>query len=82
MHCTKKKKKKKWHHWNIAKFATDESHEYVQRNRRNTTCKFGRTYWSSVRLKVTVLWITLLLVLRCGVIISWSQIDSPESIDM
>ena len=57
-----------WQCWNIIKFAPDESHECSHRNKKNVVCMFVRTYWTNMRLKVTVSQITPLLVTGCGVI--------------
>ena len=40
------------------------SHRCSQNNRMNTICKFVRTYWTNMRLKVMVSWITSLPVMR------------------
>ena len=39
---------------NITEFVPGGSHECSHRNRKNTTCKFVRTYWTNMRLQVTV----------------------------
>lgn len=54
--------------WNIAVFATGVSHKCSHRNRKGNVCKFVRTYWIRMRLKVTVSWTVSLLVIRHGVI--------------
>lgn len=40
--------------WNITKLEPGGSHECSHGNRKNAACKFVRTYWSNVRLKVTI----------------------------
>ena len=76
----RKTRKQWWQHCNITKFASSRSHEYSHRNRKNTVCKFVRIYWTNMRMKVTVSWITSLLGTTCGVTtVSWSQIRSPCS---
>lgn len=47
-----------WQCWSITEFVPCVSHECSHRNRKNTIHKFLRTYWTSLRLKVTVSWIT------------------------
>jgi len=72
-----------WQRWHIAKFAAGESHKCSHRNRRNTVCKFVRTFWTNMRLKVTVFSTPSLLVIRCGVTsMSYSQNGSPQSGDV
>ena len=72
-----------WQHWNITKVAPGGSHEYLHRNRNNTICKFFRTYWTSMRKKVTVTSIASLLMTRCGVTTtSQNQNCSPWSGDL
>ena len=72
-----------WQRWNIAKFAPCGSHEYSRRNMKNTVCKFVRTYWTNMRLKVTVSWITSSPVTRRSVTTtSRSQNGSPWSGDV
>jgi len=64
--------------WNITKLEPGGSHECSHGNRKNTACKFVRTYWTNMRLKVAVSCITSLLVMRDGVTCtSWSQNSSP-----
>lgn len=63
-----------WRHWNIARFVSGGSHECSQRNRKNITCKFFRTYQTNTGLKLTFSWITSLPVMRCGVTaMSWKN---------
>ena len=46
---------KRWReHLNIAKFAPGGSYKCSHRNRNTALCKFFRTYWTNMRLKVTV----------------------------
>lgn len=72
-----------WQHWNIAKFVPGGSREGSQRSRKNTVCKFGKTYWTNTRLKVTVSWITSFLMMRHGVTtVSRSQNNILWSSDM
>ena len=72
-----------WQHWNIAKFAAGRSHECSDRNIKNTVHKLVRTYWTKMRLKVTVSWIASSSVTRRGVTTtSWSQNGSPWNGDM
>jgi len=72
-----------WQCWNIAEFVPSGSHECSYRNRRNTVCRFVRTYWTNTWLKVTVSWIASLLVKRCGVTtMSCSQNGSAWSCDV
>ena len=67
-----------WQRLNITKFAPGGSHESSHRNRKNTVCRFVRTYWTNRRLKVTVSWIVSLPVTRCSVTtLSRSQNGSP-----
>ena len=74
--------KRWWQCWNITKFAPGSSHECSHRN-MNTICKFVRSYWTNMRLKVTFSWITSSLVTRHGVTtMSQSQNGSPWSSDM
>ena len=69
-----------WQCWHITQFAPGGSHEHSYRNRKNTVCNFVRICWTNMWLKVTVSWITSLLVMRCGVTIpSWSHYSSPWS---
>ena len=50
------------------------------RNRKNTGCKFVRTYWFNRKLKVTVSWITSLPMMRHVVTTTnQSQNSSPGS---
>ena len=58
----------RWQHWNVMKFALGGSHKCLHRSRKNTVCKFLRTYWINARLTVAVSWITSLPVTRHGVI--------------
>jgi len=59
------------------------SHECSHRSRKTTVCKFARTYGNNTGLKVTVSWITSLMVTRWGVItMSQSQNGSPWSDNM
>ena len=71
--------KQSWQYWNIRKCAPVWSHECSHMSRENIVCKFVRTYWTNMRLKVTVSWIiTTLLVTRPGVTAtSWCQNGSP-----
>jgi len=69
-----------WQCWNTAKFAPSGSCECSYGNRKHTICKFVKTYWTNTRLKVTVSWVTLLQVTRCGVTtMSWSKNGNPWS---
>ena len=69
---------KRWlQHWNIAMFVPPGSHKCSQRNRKDTVCKFFKTYGTNTRLKVTVSWS------RCGVTTTNQSINSiPWSGDM
>jgi len=68
-----------WQCWYISKFLPGGSHKCSHRNRKITICKFFRIIWTTTRLKVTVSWITSLLVTRRGVTsTSWSQNSSPS----
>ena len=63
-----------WQCWNIAKFLPHGLHKWSHRNRKNIVGKFVRTYWTNVRLNMTVSGIVSLMVARCGVtIMSQSQ---------
>ena len=71
----------------ILQFAPGVSHECSHRNIKNTVCQFVRTYWTSMRLKVTVSWITSSPVMRCGVTtkpeykwqsMDWRHVNSPS----
>ena len=54
----------------------------TQKRNRKTLRKFVRTYRTNTKLKVTVSWITSLLVMRHGVTItSWSQNSSLHSME-
>ena len=55
-------------HWNISVFPPHGSHECSHRKRKNTICKFVRTYWTNMRLKVTVSWIISLPMMKHFVI--------------
>ena len=67
-----------WVFWNITPFAPGRFQECWQRNRKNTVCKFVRTYWTNVRPKVTVSWVPSFLLTRHGVTTtSQSQNGSP-----
>jgi len=75
--------KRWWQCWNITKFAPGGSHECSHRTIKNTVCKFVRTYWTNMRLKVTVSWIASSPVTKRGVTTtSQSQNSSPWSGDM
>jgi len=50
----------------ILHFALGCSHRCWHKNGKNIVCRFVRTYWTTVRMKVAVSWITPLLVKRCG----------------
>jgi len=72
-----------WKCWNITKSAVGGHHKSSQRNRKNTILKFVRTHWTNMSLKATVLCITSLLVMTCGVTtMSWGQNGSPWSGDV
>ena len=59
------------------------SHKCSHRNRKITICRFVRTYWTTMRMKVTVSWIAWLLVTRCGITAtSRSQNGGPWSDDV
>ena len=76
--------KKWWQFWNIAKFVPGGSHKCSHRNRNSIICKFVRTYWTNMRLKMTVFWIASLLVMRYGVTtmsqrsMEWRHVHSPK----
>ena len=56
------------------------SHEFLCRKRKNTICKFAKTYWINMKPKGTVSWTSSLLVARGGVTsISQNQNGSPRS---
>lgn len=70
-----------WQSWNIPKFVQGGSHKCW--DRKNTVCKFSRTYWDNMRLKVTISCIAASLVMRHGVTTTgWSPSDSLWSGDM
>ena len=63
---------------NIVKFVSSGFHKCSHRNKKNTICKFVRTYCTNARMKMTLSWIASLSVARCGVTIkSWRQNGSP-----
>ena len=66
-----------WQHWNTAKFVPGGSQECLSKNRKNTVLKSVRTYGSNMQLKVTVSWITSLLVMRRVITMRQSQNSSP-----
>jgi len=76
-----------WTTWNTVKFVLGGSHRCSARNRKNTMCKFLRTCWTNMRLKVAVSRVTSLPVMRHGIITSnlrqngssWSgDVNSPS----
>jgi len=72
--------KQQWQCRNIVKFVPGESHEHLHRKRKNTVCKFVRTYWTNTRLKVAVAQITSLSVTKCDVTtMSQRQNSLPQS---
>ena len=72
-----------WQWWNITDFVPSGSHECSRRNRKKTLCRFVRSSWTNTRLKVTVSWITLLLMMRWDVTTtSHSQNGRPWSGDI
>ena len=56
-----------WQNWNITESALGGSYQCSSSTRKNTVCKFVRTYWTNISLKVAVSCIILLLVMRHGV---------------
>ena len=54
-------------YWNITKFVPIDPLSGSHRNKKNTECKFIKTYWASMRLKLTVSRIAPLLVMRHSV---------------
>ena len=56
--------KQRWQYWSISKAVPSGFHEWLHRNRINTICKFLRIYWTNMRLKVTISWITSLPVMK------------------
>ena len=75
--------KRWWQRCAIPKFASGGSHVCLHRNIRNTVSKIVRTYRTNTRLKATISWIALSLVIRRFITTtSRSQNGSPWSGDM
>ena len=56
-----------WQCWNVTEFVPGGSHRRSHRSRKNTVCKFVRTYWTNTVLKVTVSRIPSFLLTGRGV---------------
>ena len=74
---------KQWfQRWNITKFAPGGSHECSHKNRKNTICKFVRTYWINTKLQATISWASASPVIRYVTTMNQSQNRIPRSDNM